>query len=253
MASESDPGFELFTSLRFDPLLETNVANREIRRNKLPFAKFYMFPFHHDRLVEAAKQFGWFAIATQLEGSAGLDHLHKELCNYHKDWESIDKPLRVKVLLGKLGVTAVERSDTPEVTEFNLFPKRLPPPRSTEPTMEVSPLTGGALYLGPSDSISGDPPRKEYWDVIPDTARTKPSPYTSYKTTSRAMYDSARKNVGIESMSEKREVLITNESGEIMEGSLTSVYFWRNGKWVTPGLESGGQAGTTRRWALEKK
>jgi 4-amino-4-deoxychorismate lyase len=114
-------------------------------------------------------------------------------------------------------------------------------------------LTGGALYLGPSDSISGDPPRKEYWDVIPDTARTKPSPYTSYKTTSRAMYDSARKNVGIESMSEKREVLITNESGEIMEGSLTSVYFWRNGKWVTPGLESGGQAGTTRRWALEKK
>jgi branched-subunit amino acid aminotransferase/4-amino-4-deoxychorismate lyase len=66
------------------------------------------------------------------------------------------------------------------------------------------------------------------------------------------MYDNARKNVGIKNMSEKREVLIISESGEIMEGSLTSVYFWREGKWVTPGLDSGGQAGTTRRWALDK-
>jgi branched-subunit amino acid aminotransferase/4-amino-4-deoxychorismate lyase len=37
-----------------------------------------------------------------------------------------------------------------------------------------------------------------------------------------------------------------------MDGSLTNVYFYRNGRWVTPPLSSGGQAGTARRWMLEK-
>lgn len=36
------------------------------------------------------------------------------------------------------------------------------------------------------------------------------------------------------------------------EGSLTSVYFARGGRWVTPPVDSGGQAGTTRRWALDE-
>lgn len=38
-----------------------------------------------------------------------------------------------------------------------------------------------------------------------------------------------------------------------MEGSLTTVYFFRGGRWVTPPLASGGQAGTTRRWLLEQR
>jgi 4-amino-4-deoxychorismate lyase len=39
-----------------------------------------------------------------------------------------------------------------------------------------------------------------------------------------------------------------------LEGSLTSVYFWRQGQWTTPPVDVGlgGQRGTTRRWALEK-
>lgn len=37
-----------------------------------------------------------------------------------------------------------------------------------------------------------------------------------------------------------------------MEGSLTSVYFYRNRRWVTPPLECGGQGGTTRRRQLER-
>jgi 4-amino-4-deoxychorismate lyase len=47
-------------------------------------------------------------------------------------------------------------------------------------------------------------------------------------------------------------LIISTKDGEIMEGSLTSVYFFRDGKWTTPPVESGGQVGTTRRWALEK-
>jgi len=89
--------------------------------------------------------------------------------------------------------------------------------------------------------------------VLPDSQRVKPSLFTSYKTTSRDMYMAARQRVGIHDMAEKKEVLIISEKdGEIMEGSLTSVFFWRNGKWTTPPISSGGQIGTTRRWALEK-
>lgn len=109
------------------------------------------------------------------------------------------------------------------------------------------------MTVGDGDAVHGDPPMSQAWNVLPDTVRTKPSPYTSYKTTSRDMYTAARERVGIKDMAEKKEVLIVSErDGEIMEGSLTSVFFWREGKWRTPPVSSGGQVGTTRRWALEK-
>jgi 4-amino-4-deoxychorismate lyase len=46
--------------------------------------------------------------------------------------------------------------------------------------------------------------------------------------------------------------VLVNPSGELMEGSVTSVYFFRDGKWVTPSVASGGQIGTTRRWLIER-
>ena len=36
-----------------------------------------------------------------------------------------------------------------------------------------------------------------------------------------------------------------------MEGTFTTPYFFRDGKWVTPAERCGGNLGTTRRWALE--
>ena len=48
------------------------------------------------------------------------------------------------------------------------------------------------------------------------------------------------------------EVLVVNERGEVMEGSLTTPYFWREGRWLTPREGCGGNRGTTRRWALER-
>ena len=37
-----------------------------------------------------------------------------------------------------------------------------------------------------------------------------------------------------------------------MEGSRTNLYFWRNGRWVTPSEETGCLKGTERRWLLER-
>ena len=69
-----------------------------------------------------------------------------------------------------------------------------------------------------------------------------------------------------------REVLLVNEDGLVMEGSISTCYFWRGGRWVTPVVSapytevdaatgpggsgpdpgSGGNDGTTRRWALKR-
>jgi branched-subunit amino acid aminotransferase/4-amino-4-deoxychorismate lyase len=124
--------------------------------------------------------------------------------------------------------------------------------------VKVSPLTGGALAVSADDAERLEssiriPPQVNAWTVMIDPEKTQPSSFTTYKTTRRDFYTNARDRVGIKSMTEPNEVLIiSNTDDGIMEGSLTSVFFWRNGNWVTPPVASGGQAGTTRRWYLEK-
>jgi len=66
------------------------------------------------------------------------------------------------------------------------------------------------------------------------------------------MYTNARSRAGIHSFQSSAEIVLVNPSGELMEGSVTSVYFLRDGKWVTPSVASGGQIGTTRRWLIEQ-
>jgi 4-amino-4-deoxychorismate lyase len=243
--------FRLYSSLRYDPLLISLPINTESwdEKNKGP-SPFYILKHHRDRILKAAEHFGWTDAADAIRGPDGFAQLLKKLNEVINI--QTPNPLRIRVLLSHDGSIAVESSPAAPVTEANLFPKRIPPPKAT-PQMKVSPLTGGALTLGDGDAVHGDPPMTEAWEVVPDTVRTVPSPYTSHKTTNRDMYGAARKRVGIKDMAEKREVLIISEKdGEVMEGSLTSVFFWRNGKWTTPPASSGGQVGTTRRWALEK-
>lgn len=204
-------------------------------------------------MLQAAEHFGWTVAADRIRGYDGFSYLIQKL-ERSIDLDNSPTPLRVKVLLSKDGEITIEKGPAPEVGGTNLFPSKIPPPKGEgEKKLEVSPLKGGALMVGEGDRVSGDPEMGNAWDVLVDTVRIKPSPYTSYKTTERSMYTDARDRVGIKDFAEKREVLIISEKeGEIMEGSLTSVFFWREGKWTTPPVSSGGQVGTTRRWALEK-
>lgn len=244
------PDFQLFSSLRYDPLLIQLSINTESWNGNIKSSPFYMLPYHRDRMLQAAENFGWTKAANAIRGSQGFSYLLETL-NKAVNTKS-QSPLRIRTLLSHDGVISVESSPAADVTRWNLYPNRIPPPRNSKP-LQVSPLTGGVLTVGNNDDVPGDPPRDYAWDVIPDPVGTEPSPYTSYKTTSRDMYTSARERVGINDMAEKREVLIVREKdGEIMEGSLTSVFFWRDGTWITPPETSGGQVGTTRRWALEK-
>lgn len=250
---EQEPDFQLFSSLRYDPLLESIPINTENWGNddKAEQSPFYMLPLHRDRVLKAAQYFGWDEAAAIISGKEGFTRLLAKLN------EAIPAnspgPLRVRTLLSKSGEITIETNSVPPVSSNNLFPARIPPPREADKP-KVSSLTGGALELGDNDTVDGDPERKAPWTVIPDTHSTTPSPYTSYKTTHRDMYNTARSRVGIESFTEPKEVLlVSTAAGEIMEGSLTSAFVWRGGKWVTPSERCGGQIGTTRRWALERK
>ena len=39
------------------------------------------------------------------------------------------------------------------------------------------------------------------------------------------------------------EILLVNHNGEIMEGSITTPYFLREGEWITPSAKCGGNLG----------
>lgn len=241
--------FKLFTSLRYDPALvrvpEEGFTNAGW--NQKPSA-FYMLDLHRDRLLRAATHWGWTDAIDAIAGEEGLKRLQVFLEGAVRDAGEIAH--RVKVELSQEGVLSHIESPTPNVSLSNLFPSFLPSPGeevSTQPGAH-----GAATRKAPSKS-------PEY-EILVDTQPTAKSEFTHYKTTRRDMYDGARAR-GWLALTDLKEVLLVNDDGGlVMEGSLTTCYFWRDGKWVTPvvppaygiGQGSGGNDGTTRRWALEK-
>ncbi|RFU30961.1 hypothetical protein B7463_g5371, partial [Scytalidium lignicola] len=210
-----------------------------------------MLPYHRDRLLQTAEHFAWKDAVSKIQGDDGLLYVLKAL-EGNVDVQSTT-PLRIRIVLYHDGKIAVETSPTLPVPLENLFPLRIPPPQSSFSSVKVSPLTGGVLTMGPGDSIPGEPRKGEAWSVVADMGKTSPSSFTNYKTTRRSMYSESRKRAGIENLAETKEVLmISDKDDAIMEGSITTVFFWRNGKWVTPPTSSGGQIGVVRRWLLEK-
>ncbi|KAK3714528.1 Aminodeoxychorismate lyase [Vermiconidia calcicola] len=94
-------------------------------------------------------------------------------------------------------------------------------------------------------------PRTTEWTVTLDTQATSISESTMYKTSSRYPYYRARAHAGILNPTAKKEVLLYNPEGKILDGSSSTPYFYRDGKWVTARSSCGGLQGTSRRWALE--
>lgn len=232
------PDFQLFSSLRYDPILLQSPANTALwpDENGGPSgpSPFYMLPYHRDRMLQAARHFHWDQAISRIEGPQGLNYLLSVLESAIEKTET--SSLRVRTLLHHNGDITVETSPIPTVPYTNLFPSRIPPLGSYKSEREL-----------------GDPQQFTEWLFSMDPHRTAPSSFTSYKTTSRDMYTFARERVGMDNMADPKEVfLVSEQDNQIMEGSLTTVFFWRNGKWITPPITSGGQIGTTRRWLLEK-
>lgn len=223
--------FYLFTSLRFDPALSNAKQDSS--------SPLYMLDFHRDRVLKAAKHWQWDKAVADLDGEEGLGRLSDFILKYVGS--SQGSPLRVKVCVAEDGLSGCEMSDVPESPLVNFFPKWLPNLGAT------------------AEDQDGLPSKEVVYEVLVDGALTARSKFTHHKTSQREMYDESRRRAGIKPV-DKKEVLLVGEDGCIMEGSTTTPYFWRHGRWVTPPVSkqfsylagSGGNEGTTRRWALER-
>ncbi|KAH7266482.1 aminotransferase [Fusarium solani] len=232
--------FSLFTSMRYDPKLQ-KLRQHGLNGEGWNFeneSPLYMLDFHRDRLLRAATHWNWHPAIDRLSGVSGLQSLAQLID------EAVGSPpgtaLRLRIVVSREGDIRVEKFNVPEAPLENLLPRRLPVP---------------------SSGSSADEPRKSpSYTLLVDQASTSRSEYTHFKTTKRAMYDAASQRAGI-SPADLAEVLVINQDyGSVMEGTRTTPYFWRDGRWVTPPISAkfswdegcGGQDGTSRRWALER-
>ena len=224
----SGPTWSIVTSMRSDP----GICDR------LGGSPLYLLSLHRDRILDAAHDFGWHGAKEILAGENGIQNLKDavESCwveNLDKDLGSRNKSYKIRLLMDPKGEFTVTATEVPHVGMNNLFPKDF-----------------SALDF-PSESTS--------WKVFISPVRTAPTIFTKHKTTHREIYDEVRKYVPSWALDTKSsvikgtmcEILLVNTGGEIMEGSITTPYFFRGGRWVTPPSTSGGNIGTTRRWALD--
>jgi hypothetical protein len=238
--------FQLFTSLRYDPILRQplgRVLGHETW-NWAHSSPLYMLDYHRDRMLRAATYWGWDAAVKVLSGDDGLRRLVDFIMDHVGETQT--SPMKVRISITRDGELDINYAPVPKKPLANFFPKALPVPGPEEPR------DGDAGQMIPSKSLE--------YEVLVDGRGTTRSEYTHFKTTKRAMYDGARQRAQI-NLPDMKEVLIVSETnGAVMEGSVTTPYFWREGRWVTPvvskeySLEkgSGGQNGTSRRWALER-
>lgn len=213
------PNFYIFTSYLWSDHQGSDLATG--------YGHHHFLPYHRDRLLSAAQVFGWYDVASLLEGDAGL----KRISNV------------VEVHLH----TAVERANTTRKVKVCVFIDS----RFHVESTNVVPRNAQNEFPLPADlkeeaRLSG--PCRVQLDVQPTIA----SLFTTHKTSERGHYDKARAKAKIvHEAPTVAEVLLFNPQNEVTECSLSTPYFLRMGQWVTPPLSSGGNAGVTRRLALE--
>ncbi|KAL4916859.1 aminotransferase class IV-domain-containing protein [Aspergillus aurantiobrunneus] len=219
----SSQAFQIISTLRYDPFLPDVVAQRGANTYPDPLiTPYYLLSYHQDRLRNTARYFNWDSASKFLEQD--LAQFARYLNNFipHKG-----KCWRVRLVIDQSGGCKVEANPAARIELENFLVPFIISPTSIP------------------------------WRVFVDTASTIPSGLTTHKTTTREPYTAARARVGITSLQDTAEVLLVNPNGDIMDGSITTPYFRRREdtgqdepEWITPTLSSGGNGGTSRRYAL---
>jgi branched-subunit amino acid aminotransferase/4-amino-4-deoxychorismate lyase len=231
--SELDPvdadNFYLFSTIRHDQEISSAPFNQSFDR---PSPLLHL-SYHRDRLVRAARGFGWEQAIHELEGPEGLEKVRRRCEEDAERWRkgnqvSEGDPIKIRILLSKTGKLSTEIAASEPLTE--LYSAHHFNPDTPNPYTPVRPVI--RIHL--------------------DTEPTKASLFTTYKTTFRPHYAAARDRFGITpSNSFTTEVLLWNDEGVITDGTIRNIAVWRNGVWVTPGLETGCLDSASKRWLLE--
>ncbi|KAJ5692963.1 hypothetical protein N7462_002386 [Penicillium macrosclerotiorum] len=220
--------FQIISSLRYDPDLPTVTSQHASIYPHPAQSPYYLLAYHQQRLISAAQHFQW---------PKALDFLQRDLGDFEQFLDAFipdkHKPWRLRIVVDSEGNGSVD--------------------------VHPAPASSLLHFVIPSQDTDL---RSPVWKVYLDTQSTTPSGFTTHKTTARNDYTAARLRAGISSPAETSEVLVVNPNGEIMEGSITTPYFRRHDtgdgggasgpEWITPPLQSGGNAGTSRRYALSQ-
>lgn len=214
-----DDDFHLFTTFRLDSTIYSDATHTAVCGGRK--TKIYLLPYHFDRLKLAAATFKEFQCPQAMSDIGSFEAEVQGAIEYEESTANID-PKEAVVSRGKISWWPSGR------LEVTLIP--VPP---TNPTLLPQSFNDYPVPL---------------WTVILDNEPTETDLYIGIKTSHRTAYDRARKSAGLSPKS-TTEVLLYNGNGEVVDGSITTAYFYRDNNWVTP--QSGGLEGTTRRFALE--
>lgn len=213
--------FHIFTTFRVDDTLLSDAAHTSLCGGHK--SNIYLLPFHFDRLQTAAATISGFQYPEALTKLKSFEQQIQEAVEESKkQLDSHADATQAVVRRGKISWWPSGRLDI----------ALIPAPQTT------------TSLLPTSFDVDSDPT----WSAVLDDQPTETNLYTEIKTSHRIAYDRARQSAGID-LKSTAEVLLYNTSGELIDGSITTLYFYRDNKWVTP--QCGGLEGTTRRFALE--
>ena len=218
--------FEITTSIRSDGILARKNGTNSLDQIS-DFGHLYMLHLHRDRMLAATEAFNW-PQAAKTEVFTLEKHLSAHLRTKYND-KTYSKPLKVRMTLSYNGTINVTSISVPTASLTSLLPTSFSEILALPPTFHI--------FVSPFTTI--------------------PSLFTVHKTTNRALYNDIRSLLPDSSWHSKEksaalpaEILLVNDRREIMEGSLTTPYLLREGRWITPAAKCGGNLGTTRRYAL---
>jgi len=219
--------FDLLTTMRYDPSLYNGKLELLDAIFEEPVDKsFFYLIDNHVRRINLGMKFFSFQDVGLLTREILLKHITEAMKQ-----SDVDKllPCKVRVLVDKTGQVKIDFRgpvDFPLNMNFR------------------TPVTFTA-YL--------------------DKEPTLVNPFTSFKTTNRTAYETAKERTlsGITSKSSKLDVILYNTAGNVTESTFCNVAFQRDVenqltgehsiKWVTPPLVSGCIEGTTRKYLMDNK
>ncbi|KAG0689449.1 hypothetical protein C6P40_004985 [Pichia californica] len=239
--NNDDDSFTIFTTLRYDPSTYNGPLNLIDAINSIPLdaSFFYLLQEHIDKIQRAGE---YFEFPTKnLTISNLLNHLTNSLLLSNKL-----NSYRIKISISKSGLYSIDHSVLPKshiltinVPQYDEFQK---------------------IPLNSISSIPAYLQDWEGWNLYLDKVQSQPTPFTSFKTSIRDTYNNARLRFNI-IPGDNREVLLQDNNNNVLEGSISSVAFWRqlkdpfnkqlSFKWVTPNLASGCMDGVIRKHLLK--
>lgn len=265
----NDPEFRLLTALLYirssDPLRKrltarlsynedkstAKLANLDSRRNSTKYLgalppvlqddkpDLGLLAYHESRLTAAAEALGWRGMKT-LDDSETFINLLKDALDSHLQNLT---PVPQATLESRKIVFMLSKSGQISVKSTVIGNEKIADSKSL--------LTRKFIPDSLDDATGFDTFNcKVYLDLQP----SRPSTLTSQKTSHRCVFTSARERLDIlpEIAPTSQEVLLYNPYGEVTEASCSTVYFKRDGVWITPAAICGSMLGVTRRLAVEK-